>query len=295
MKVCFVILHYKDQEITERCAASIAQMDGQENIRMIVIDNDVGRSEQERTLLRERLKTYRNLTVLKINEQSGFSRANNIGYEYARKSEIPDYMVVCNNDIEFVQKDFLKLLEETDRKRPFAVLGPDIVDVESGAHQNPMDTRLRTKEEADITIRLNRWGLNFYSVLYPFFVWNQDRMERKKQRRSEKNEDYRKSQDQIVPCGACLVFGKEFCQNEWKAFEPETEFYYEEYLLAYRCGQKGYRIVYDPALRVLHHSGRATKESFRDRKKRQRFVMEKMVGACEVYRRTLKQKQESST
>ena len=40
MRVCFIILHYKDRMITKQCIDSIAKMDDQENIQMIVIDND---------------------------------------------------------------------------------------------------------------------------------------------------------------------------------------------------------------------------------------------------------------
>lgn len=289
MKVCFIILHYKDRMITKQCVDSIATMDDQENIQMIVVDNDTELPERERSFLKEQLKTYRNLHVLTMQEKSGFSRANNTGYLYARDRFKPDYMVICNNDIEFVQKDFLKRLSECHKKHPFFVLGPDVVDSASGAHQNPMDTRLRTKKEADYTIRMNRWGLKFYSVLYPFFLWNQKRLEEQRQRRNE-DDSVQTFQEKIVPCGACLIFSRDFCERERKAFEPETEFYYEEYLLAYRCEQKGYQIIYDPDLKVMHHSGRATNESFKSRKKRQRFVMEKTAEACEVYRKILCQK-----
>lgn len=50
-----------------------------------------------------------------------------------------------------------------------------------------------------------------------------------------------------------------------------------------RCQRKGYNIVYDPSRSVKHESGAATKKSYGTEKKRIRFMMEKTVGACEVY------------
>lgn len=82
---------------------------------------------------------------------------------------------------------------------------------------------------------------------------------------------------------APVLFLLHHCRKEEKAFEPETRFFYEEYILALRCQRKGYNIVYDPSMSVKHESGAATKKSYGTEKKRIRFMMEKTVGACEVY------------
>ena len=94
---------------------------------------------------------------------------------------------------------------------------------------------------------------------------------------------YSQLQKNIVPFGACLIFTPLFVEKEEKAFEPETQFFYEEYILALRCQRKGYNIVYDPSMLVKHESGAATRKSYGTEKKRTRFMMEKTVGACEVY------------
>ena len=58
-----------------------------------------------------------------------------------------------NNDIEFTQKDFISRLEKSYVNNQCYVLGPDVIRQSTGEHQNPMDTRLRTKEEAEYTIK----------------------------------------------------------------------------------------------------------------------------------------------
>ena len=122
-RVSFVILHYKEAEVTDSCVRSILKMDGQEQIRIIIVDNDIHEDPQKRKGLAERYEKFPCITVLPIFENGGFSYANNQGYAYAREKEQADFVVVLNNDIEFLQKDFIRRLEESYEKNPCAVLG----------------------------------------------------------------------------------------------------------------------------------------------------------------------------
>lgn len=284
--VGFVILHYKDWKVTDECVQSILKMQDQERIRIVIVDNDIHESEQKRQEAVRRYNVYPSITVLQIKENGGFSYANNQGYRYAREKLGADCILVLNNDIKFEQKDFLERLDKSHEKNPCHVLGPDVIRQSTGEHQNPMDTRIRTREEADYTIRANRKALKYYSLLYPLLYWNNKRNEKKKTLSRQENAGYyRTVQEDIVPFGACLIFTPLFVEKEKEAFTPETQFYYEEYILTYRCQKSRYRIVYDPALQVLHESGTATKKSFGSEKKRLRFTMERVADACEVYRR----------
>lgn len=288
-KVSFVILHYKDIEITDCCVQSILKMDHREDIQIVLVDNDVQELPVNRQKLINRYKEEKTVTVLQIVAEGGFSYANNQGYAYAVKNYAPEYIVICNNDIEFIQADFVDKIKQTFEKTQYAVLGPDVVRRGTGEHQNPMDSRIRTVEEAEYTIRMNRMGLKWYHILYPVLFLHEYISERKKMRKKENNNSfYLQSQEEIVPFGACLVFSKIYIEKQQKAFEPETPFYYEEYILAYQCKKKGYRIVYDPEIQVWHESGSATKTSYRSEKQRMRFRMEKTLNACEIYRRLLK-------
>ena len=90
----------------------------------------------------------------------------------------------------------------------------------------------------------------------------------------------------IVLCGACLIFSPGFMTKEQNLFWPETEFYYEEYILSQRAQRSGYTIGYNTDLNVLHQSGTATHARFQNRRK---YVAEKLrrtADACEIYIRT---------
>lgn len=282
--ISFVILHYGDIRVTDRCVQSILQMDQQERIRIVLVDNEIESSDEKRKNLKDKYNGYSHLYVIQVRENGGFSYANNIGYAYAREKLNSDFILVLNNDIEFLQKDFIERLENAYQNNPCHVLGPDIIHADTKEHQNPMDTRIRTKEEAEYTIRMNEFALKWYPILFPLLYWRQKYVEIKTLKEKRKKEDYyNKVQTGIVPFGACLIFTPRFVREEYKAFEPETRFYYEEYILALRCQRKGYETVYNPEMKILHESGVATKESYIYEKKRLAFMMMRITESCRVY------------
>lgn len=284
--VSFVILHYKDIEVTDRCARSILQMDDpMQRIRLVIVDNDIGENQEKRQQLQKRYEEDSRITVLPVKENGGFSYANNKGYQFAREQQNASYIIVLNNDIEFPQGDFLERLDVSYQAYPCHILGPDVIRQSTGEHQNPMDTRLRTRKEAEFTVRMNRLALKLYPILYPLLYWKLKQDEKTKlQQKKENDTFYRTVQKDIVPFGACLIFTPDFVNQEELAFTPETEFYYEEYILSYRCEKAGYQIVYNPSLRVLHESGIATKKRNSSERKRLHFIIKRTLDACEVYR-----------
>lgn len=286
----FVILHYGDFTVTDTCVQSILRMDRQDQIRIVIVDNELQRPEQDRQKNFQSYQNEKNITVLYMRENGGFSYANNQGYRYARETLHASFIVVLNNDIEFVQADFLKRLENIWKTAQCHVIAPDIIRRGTGEHQNPMDIRLRTREEAEGTIKKNRIALRYYPLLYPFLYWNYIWSEKKKTRERKKSEaEFQMAQENIVPFGACIIFTPLFTAAEDQAFFPETKFFYEEYLLSCRCGKQNYRIIYSPELKAFHESGAATRRSYKNEKKRLRFVMERTMESCGIYLRYLKE------
>lgn len=276
--VSFVILHYKDRVITDKCIQSILQLENQEQIQIVVVDNDIQKDENSRKEFADLYKENPRIHVLPVYENGGFSHANNKGYVYAREVLGSSWIIAANNDVTFEQKDFIKRLEKIMAEHPCHVLGPDIVRLCDGAHQNPLDTRLRTKREAAYTVRMNHFALMFYPLSFPLV----SKMLREESREQDE-EFYGNRQENIVPCGACLIFTPDFVREENLAFTPETRFFYEEYILAYRCRKKGFSVLYEPSLKVVHDSAAATRETYKRKKERLRFMMEQTEKAAAVY------------
>lgn len=278
----FVILHYGDVDVTRRCIESIQCLDTMDDLRIVIVDNDYNKSQQDRDRTKQSFEMYPKLRVLRIMEDAGFSKANNIGYAYMKENYNPDYIVIANNDITFEQKDFVERIKAVTDKTQCDVVGPDIFSLRTRVHQSPIDVTMRTRGQVNYTIWMNAICLKLFPICYPLLRKN---MAQNAVRTDAV--DWKKSQQDVVLCGACIIFTKKFIENEEKAFYPETKFYYEEYILQHRCQEKGYKIGYFPDVQVQHADGVATTTKNVDEKKRIRFIMQNTLQSAKIYKRLI--------
>ena len=265
-------------------------MEGQEAVQLVIVDNDIGKKDALRF---ERKKKYEqqapNITVLINRGSGGFSEANNLGYQYARDRLKASFILVLNNDIEFIQKDFPTHLYQAYQECKCHVLGPDIIRSGTGEHQNPMDERLRTKEEAEATIRKNRMALKLYPLIYPLLYWNNRWMERTQTQERKKSKDYYKSKkEKIVPFGACLIFTPLFVKAEKKPLIRRHSFIMKNIFWPVAVRKKATESFMIRHLRCITKSGKATSRRFRGEYGRLKFMMERIIQACTIYCTMLK-------
>lgn len=282
----FVILHYNGIDDTEKCIQSIRQLEGQQEIRIVIVDNaspnGTGRQLAHRYAEDETVKVL----CRKVND--GFSRGNNAGCAYAVTEWNPDFLIVANNDVIFSQKEFMGLIRETYKREPFAVLGPDIYDPVRKIHQSPISETLPDAGQVRRTIFLNRLVLWFYPIFYPLMK----RYYRNLEVKAGLSHD--RDWDDVCVMGACLIFSRDYFKDRDKIFEPETRFYYEENIMTLWCRQHRQRVLYRPALQILHMEGRATETVDADDRKKIRFRMQNIVDAAVVYRDYMREMKDRS-
>lgn len=279
MLICFIILHYKKAEETVKGIKSILKMNGSDKMQILVVDNSVGDNSAQ--VVERYYHDYKNVHILPSEENAGFSRANNIGYQYALSNFNPDFVVIANDDIEFCQEDFANRLENIYERTHFAVLGPDVLHRITGSHQSPIDFKLRTEKEAQATIWKNWIALKLSGMLFPIGNLMLNRMNERKE--SGLAIDYDKVYENAVILGACLIFSRKFTECCERAFDPETEFFYEEYILKCRCERLGLKMIYDPSIKVWHEGGASTWQSHKDRRKRLKFILYHTMKSCQIY------------
>ena len=114
----FVILHYRAAEMTRTCVERIRALNGSNYI--VIVDNASPNGTGE--LLAEEYAGEDNITVLLNQENAGFARGNNLGIRWVCENLKADFVVVLNNDVEILQKDFAVRIGEIYRENPFDVL-----------------------------------------------------------------------------------------------------------------------------------------------------------------------------
>ncbi len=274
--ICFVILHYNGIEDTEKCIQSIRQLAGQEDIRIVIVDNASPNGTGK--LLAHRYAKEEDINVLCRNENDGFSKGNNAGCDYALKKWNPEYLVVANNDVIFAQKEFITLIRETYEETPFAVLGPDIYNPDRKIHQSPISDTLPDEKQICRTIFLNRVVLWAFALCYPLMKRYFRNLEVKA------GLPHNRNWDDVCVMGACLIFSREYFGDRDKIFDPETRFYYEENIMLLWCRKQQKRVLYRPALQVVHMEGRATETVDSDNKNKIKFRMKNILDSARIYR-----------
>ncbi len=284
-KFAFVILHYGDISITKRCIESINELTPSADGAIVIVDNEVNKSKDERMKTKFILEKYESVKVLFNNGKGGFSEANNYGYNYAKTVLKCNWIVIANNDTIFEQKDFIHKCIEIHRKcNNVYVISPDIIDDRTEVHQSPLDSDIRTIEEASRTYRINKWIRVHYGIVWPIVVlWYYYCPKCKKVNVIDRREN-------IVPMGACLVFTPNFVKAEQVAFWPETMFYYEEYILALRCKMKKYMISYEPDTKIVHRKSTITNSTFKSKKKTVEFIVKHTEQSSLIYLKYLMSK-----
>ncbi|MCM1174345.1 MAG: glycosyltransferase [Blautia sp.] len=282
VRYCFVILHYNAIEETEKCIESIQRMENQDEIAIVIVDNASPNGTGRQ--LAVKYGDEKTIYILLRESNDGFSRGNNDGCQYAVDKWNPSFLIVANNDVEFIQPDFTKRIEEEYQKSRFDILGPDIFNPETRIHQSPMSIEPPDKKRINKTIVLNWCMIALYPLMHPV-------MKKYFQKAESKGVEtnYRNYQENICLMGACLIYAQKYIKVRRKIFEPETRFFYEENIQTLWCRRHGKKMVYQPELKVWHMEGRAT-ETIANEKERMRFYMRNILEAAKIYRKVLERK-----
>lgn len=284
---CFVILHYKSIEDTDRCIQSVLQLHDASCARIVVLDNGSDNGTGE--LLQ---KKYTNCSQIKIvisDKNLGFSKGNNLAYTIAKSEFHPDYMIVCNSDIIFEQKDTLDLIREISEETGFDVLGPDTYIPAVQFHANPLAQKAMTIAEIEHEIELNEDKLN--DIRKACFS---DKVQKRRiqlinwgRRILHKERSAAPAMKDVVLQGACYILGSEYIKKQDRIFYPMDSFYFEEYFVFQDCMIKHYKLVYDPRIQVIHNESASTKKDRSDLYERKKFKLTNLIASmklyCEIY------------
>lgn len=258
MKVAFVILHYWTIDVTIRCVESIKKVLLYDNYEIVIVDN--GSENNTGKELKIRYETESNINVICLKENLGFSVGNNVGYCYAKEKLKVDYIFVINNDTEMIQSDFVQKAIQCYEEEHYYVLGPDIINLE-GVHQSPQRNHVITKAEA-IKWFVKRYIFSKYLYVHKMLRLPNDFCLLRKyfqyDKKRKRNLATRRKLSNVELQGACFIFSPLYVSCNQIAFEELTFMYGEEALLSLKCKNNGWKIFYNPELKIKHAERVAT-------------------------------------
>ena len=254
-RCCFVVLHYQNIECTRKCIDSLCRLD--DFAEIVIVDNASPNGSGK--LLVKEYETVEFIHIIEAEQNLGFARGNNLGYEWARMNLDGINTILCiNNDVVIEDKGFIKKISDYIEKNKCDVLGVDVYNPITDSHQNPL--RNRPLEANDIK--------KLYFKLYKHYciIWAKralgrvivPRNSKRKMIDSTSNNGWMTERTEPVLHGSCIIFCREYVKQEACAFLPDTFLYYEEDLLAIKCMKKKYRVFYYPGVSILHYEGKST-------------------------------------
>jgi GT2 family glycosyltransferase len=283
-RIAFVILHYETLADTVECADSIVSNIDYPSWYMVIVDN--GSVDHPADLLIEKYKNDTRIHVLTNEKNLGFAKGNNTGYQYAKTVLQADFIVIINNDTLIKQPDFVdKLITRYDQKR-YDILGPDILSLKDGTHQNPRQEVLDDPEVVKKYISYFRISLllNYFLIdnlvirIKKFFLPGSGLPGADHKAVNPQN----KEMAQVKLHGSALVFSPDYIHRYDHAFYPETFLYCEESILNHFVRKDGLITVYYPETIIYHKedvtSNYVNKQEFRKR----RFFLKYNIQSAKV-------------
>lgn len=122
MKLAVVLVNYNGEKYNTACIDSILANGRMEEMKIIVVDN--ASQDESMRLLEERYAGEERLELIELDDNYGFSHANNVGINRARE-ENADYVLLLNNDTE-IMPDMLHQLWECAKRHPNSMIVPKI-------------------------------------------------------------------------------------------------------------------------------------------------------------------------
>jgi len=241
-RIGIIILNYLCWEATVKCVECFQNQISDyrtSNLGMdicaeiVIVDND-SPNESYLKLLSE-YKDNSSIHVHKTKKNIGYARGNNFGYRCLKRIMTPDFVILSNDDAYAMSEGLLKWMFEMYEAHDFAVLGPSILSMRSGLHQSPWpDT------------------LDCFGHLVSRYIRNQNKEYQFLKKDYGELIKHSEFHDDMVVCGAFLIFSPKYMEKYNDLFNPKTFLYAEENLLKIRCDKYRLKMIYDPSYEVNH-------------------------------------------
>lgn len=252
-KILVLCVNYNTQSDTEDFVRHCAEQTAYENCQ-IMIANNSARDKSDPTF--EHLKND-HVQVINCPENLGyFGACQRLLTEYLKQnSEIPNYVIISNVDIQFQDNQFMSKLLLIKAQQSAGVIAPAVHSSLSGVDTNPFMLK-----------RPSRFRMQMYKYIFSnditcqlYQIAGLVKSKMKKLFRVSTAEASRSLAGQKIYAGhgAFLIFTKKY-------FQAGLDFYHgaflygEEITTAEKCLQKKLDIIYVPSLAVIHREHAST-------------------------------------
>ena len=265
-RALIITVNFRQAECTVQFLKSIRSLDAFETSRLLIVDNNSG--DGSGPIIRQAISGYNNAELLESPQNRGyFGGASWALRHYLAGCGVPDWVVVCNNDMAFADPRFLLRLIE---KEPSVagVIAPSIISGLTGHDQNPY---MRHRPSA-LRMHLYKWAyrsrflLNLTEALAAFLKKLRPHLKQatgrngsaSRQVNPQSNPSITEAERIYAPHGSFLILSREYFTRGGDLDFPGFLFG-EEIYIAETIRRLGLSVAYSPELEVFHHEHRSTR------------------------------------
>jgi GT2 family glycosyltransferase len=251
-KALIITVNFRQNQCTIRFLKSATQLEGFAACDLLIVNNNS--QEESASSLQQACARFSNTELLQSPRNTGyFGAANWALRNYLEHRQLPEWVVVCNNDVVFSDQQFLLHLLKKNSAAS-AMLAPSITSGLTGHDENPS---LRHRPSRFRMWRYRLWLSSFHMMWFKQWVSPFVRRARYALRRWTFGERDHGSDPIYAPSGSFLIFSRAFF--EAGGFIDDGCFLYaEEFRVAEMCRYLRLPIVHDRELRVWHEGGQST-------------------------------------
>lgn len=285
MHISFVILHYLTIEDTIRCVESIQNNVDYDNYSIVIVDN--GSKNNTGIELVSMYDEISNIKVILSEQNLGFAKGNNLGFEYAKYVLNSEFIVMINNDTIIEQKEFCKKIIQKYNETKFDIAGPKIISLINNQLQNPIPIQFKT--QIDVKIKL----IKFRILLALNYIGADTILQTIKTKIKINNSSIkdRMNLSKYQLHGSCLIFSEKYIKN-YDGLYSETFMYCEEDILKYIAERDKLNMIYLSGIEIYHKEDSATDEVFKKGILKRRFYYKNSINSCDILLSLMKNNKE---
>ena len=282
VKFGVVILNYLAYQVTIDCIECFLKLDQTNKfMKIIVVDNHSPNDSYE--ILRKKYDANSQVEIVQTDENLGFARGNNYGYQILKKEMEPDFVIFSNDDILLKDQKLLSWIENMYIKYEFAVLGPKIYSKYGKYYQSPLENFSQNKNECRKKLFEYRLILAQLKVKRILHKKSKSLAEKK-----YKDAEYQTMTTKKTLHGSFLIMSKKYLNEFSEPFDSNTYLYMEENLLKLRCDTKSLTMLYSPDYEIIHLQAIATNMVVSDQTQRDYKRIKNIIASLKYYISILK-------
>lgn len=273
-KFVFVILHYNTIEDTESCVSSIFKNITESNFAIVVVDNKSPNNSG--IVLKKKYKKCEKVHVILSDENLGFAKGNNLGFDFAKKNLNADFIIFMNNDTKLLNNDFCNIVVAEYESSKCALIGPKVITPHPPYDSNPGQHGVPSL----IQYLRQQIILYLYWLLSYFYLDSvvQSKIGKTESNRQKKDVGYIEKRTENVQLHGCLWIFTPVYVKMFDGIDCRTFLYNEEPILYIRCLRNQLKTVYNPLIEIFHKEDSSTNSiSFKGAVYRRRFLYKNLT------------------